>query len=315
MAVLREPKNIELWYLKQIRSLWETIFFITKKGLSKLYAVWPTPRLDADKKTQREQIEDMQRLSERIEAPLRTRTKRPKGIPPWRIRGQTQASMHAPRIRPVAPERTRILPPIPDISTLSSNSINRIMTWIERSTNVIVDEELLHSYADWVAKITADRNAGDLGRILRIDLRKTIPEFLVNEFRESQVELITGALRNQLDDISNVVEIAHSSGLRVEELQKQVMSRFDVSKRRGALIARDQVLSLNAKVNQFRQKEIGITQYKWITAKDSRVRDKHKSLHGKIFDWSQPVGQSGYPGFEIQCRCIAQPIAPTWLDR
>jgi len=92
------------------------------------------------------------------------------------------------------------------------------------------------------------------------------------------------------------------------------MERYNVSKHRGARIARDQVLSLNSKINRYRQQEVGITQYKWITAKDSRVRDRHKELHGKIFDWNQPVGKAGYPGFEIQCRCIAQPVAPNWLD-
>lgn len=314
VKIIREPRNIELWYINQLRLVWSTIADIYSKGLSKLFDVWPAPRFDAWQKTQRELLEDMQRLAESIEAPLQTRTGKPKGVPPWRIREETQASAHAPRIRPVGPSSTRVLDLVPDISDASPGSIRRILAWMERSSGLIASPELLHAYADWVAKVVADRNAKDLGDILRIDVRKTMPQFLIDEFRTAQVELITGALRDQLDDISNVVETAHSAGLRVEELRKQLMGRYDVSKRRGALIARDQVLSINSKVNRYRQRELGIEKYKWITARDSRVRDRHRKLHGKIFNWNDPVGKAGYPGFEIQCRCIAQPVAPDWLD-
>jgi len=85
-------------------------------------------------------------------------------------------------------------------------------------------------------------------------------------------------------------------------------------KGRAKLIARDQTAKLNADLNQTRQEALGIEEYRWVTAKDDRVRPTHAANEGKIFRWDARPGQPGYPnatghpGKDIQCRCIAQPI-------
>ena len=51
----------------------------------------------------------------------------------------------------------------------------------------------------------------------------------------------------------------------------------------------------------------GITSYVWTTQQDSRVRPKHKKLHGKTFTLTQgaPPGHI-HPGDEWGCRCFAK---------
>lgn len=86
------------------------------------------------------------------------------------------------------------------------------------------------------------------------------------------------------------------------------------SENRARLIARDQTAKLNADINQVRQQALGITEYRWVTSKDDRVRPTHEANDGKIFRWDAKPGEKGYPnvtghpGKDIQCRCIAQPI-------
>ena len=57
----------------------------------------------------------------------------------------------------------------------------------------------------------------------------------------------------------------------------------------------------------------GHTRYIWQTAGDQRVRDTHRVLNGKIFDFNNPpiideLGNRGNPGEDYQCRCIARII-------
>lgn len=74
---------------------------------------------------------------------------------------------------------------------------------------------------------------------------------------------------------------------------------------RSRLIARDQISKYNGQLNQVRQTNLGITKYRWQTANDERVRDRHKQLNGRIFDWNDPPlsdsGEPINPGDDYQC--------------
>ena len=76
----------------------------------------------------------------------------------------------------------------------------------------------------------------------------------------------------------------------------------------AALIARDQIATLNGQLNEARQKAAGITQFVWETQKDPRVRDSHAALQGKRFSWTEGAPGVGYPGQPINCRCWARAV-------
>ena len=85
---------------------------------------------------------------------------------------------------------------------------------------------------------------------------------------------------------------------------------FGTTKRRAALIARDQVTSLNAELTRIRQQQVGIEQYTWSTVKDERVRKSHRALEGTTQRWDKPPivdGEPAHPGQPINCRCQAIP--------
>jgi SPP1 gp7 family putative phage head morphogenesis protein len=163
----------------------------------------------------------------------------------------------------------------------------------------------------------------NIKRLIPINFRTT-PEAqqLLDAWREANVNLIeTGTsdmaprLRpSLLRDVSDLVEQAHNSGLRVEALAGELIERFQVSNSRAELIARDQVLKLNSQISRHRQQAAGVTQYQWVAVRDSRTRKRHQQLHGTIHSWANPPevapGRYEHPGGDYQCRCRARPILP-----
>lgn len=180
---------------------------------------------------------------------------------------------------------------------------------------------------DTVAARTVAANGVEFQRILRIDPRHVSANLApqIEGFRKENVELIKSIPETLLDDVSRVVDEAWTKGERVESLRTKLQQRYDVSKSKADLIARDQVLKLNAQVTQSRQTASGITEYTWTTSHDERVRGNpdgkypdsdsdHYSLDGTVQRWDAPpvtnqkTGETNHPGEDYQCRCVAVPV-------
>ena len=73
-------------------------------------------------------------------------------------------------------------------------------------------------------------------------------------------------------------------------------------------ITRDQNNKIIGQLTHMRNKELEIEQYEWSTSNDTRVRDNHRSKNGEVFEWDEPPADTGHPGNDIQCRCVALPI-------
>ena len=99
-----------------------------------------------------------------------------------------------------------------------------------------------------------------------------------------------------------------------EEIAKQIQELPRRGKNRAALIARDQTNKLNGQLTMLRQKSIGIEEYIWRTAGDTRVRVAHRSYADNTFKWKNPP-EGGHPGQDINCRCYPEPVIPQqWLE-
>lgn len=144
------------------------------------------------------------------------------------------------------------------------------------------------------------------------------------EFVRENVALIRSVESEFFGRLEADLVLALSQGARWEQLAGVIQKRYQVSGRRAALIARDQMGSLNAKLNQQKLKEVGVSRYRWRNSQDERVvgnpsglypegNDKHGDhweREGQIFSWADPP-HDGHPGEPIQCRCHAEPV---WDD-
>lgn len=137
----------------------------------------------------------------------------------------------------------------------------------------------------------------------------------VQRARDANIKYMEDAARSYSQQVRDIMEDPEAYGMRVEDLANEIRKRGDVNANRAELIARDQTLKLNGKINEIRQTNAGVESYTWSTSKDERVRDSHRVLDGEVFSWSDPPeinedGDVGHPGEDFQCRCIAIPIIP-----
>lgn len=122
--------------------------------------------------------------------------------------------------------------------------------------------------------------------------------------------LITRMQTDRIDRIRGLVTRAVGAATRSTEIEAQVQSALGVGRGRAKLIARDQISKLNGNLTHIRQEASGVEEYEWSTSQDERVRPTHRSKQGKRFRWDSPPSDTGHPGADIQCRCVALPILP-----
>ena len=122
------------------------------------------------------------------------------------------------------------------------------------------------------------------------------------------VALIKTIPEDYFKQIEGVVFRGTVQGRDATSMIKQITRIGYSTEKRARLIARDQTSKLNSALNQQRSQNLGVEEYVWRTANDERVRDSHKSKNGKTFRWDDPPKDTGHPGQDIQCRCVAQAI-------
>jgi SPP1 gp7 family putative phage head morphogenesis protein len=149
---------------------------------------------------------------------------------------------------------------------------------------------------------------------------------LSKELFESETGLVALALVNEQVNLIKSIPIeageraqklaleSLSGSRRADEIASELMKTTEVTESRAKLIARTETARSNTALNLARATSVGSTQYVWRTAGDQDVRDSHKKMNGKVFDWDDPPtlndGTTGHPGTFPNCRCYAEPILP-----
>jgi len=132
--------------------------------------------------------------------------------------------------------------------------------------------------------------------------------------------LIKSVPAQYMAKVEQIVRTGVLGGPTSREIAKQVKAASGVSDRRAIIISRDQVGKANGELTQHRQTDLGVKEYKWVTAHDERVRGNpagrfpsavpsHWAREGKVFSWDNPPS-GGHPGAAVLCRCFASPQWP-----
>jgi len=129
----------------------------------------------------------------------------------------------------------------------------------------------------------------------------------VNELTVSNIQLIKSIRTQYLDKVQNAVMQAMVQGALNKDLGEQLKKLGKDAESRAMLIARDQSSKLNAALTRARHEEVGIKKYMWSTSGDERVRASHAEKDGKIFEYTNPPADTGNPGHDFNCRCVAIP--------
>lgn len=187
--------------------------------------------------------------------------------------------------------------------------LNRLMKIATQSRNISVKRWKTLIRKTLGVDITEDYYKGDIMKDL---LRKWV---------EENVDLIKTVPAENLGRLKATILDGYQKGTSTKVLTKQIMDDYRMSKDHARMIVRDQMAKLNGQITRKEQEDIGVTKYKWRTAGDSRVRDCHKALDGKVFEWANPPemwhmtktgivyeGRFCNPMEDYQCRCVAIPV-------
>jgi SPP1 gp7 family putative phage head morphogenesis protein len=182
---------------------------------------------------------------------------------------------------------------------------------IELRIASIFDEDDLADELKTIGQRVSTQGKKEIRRLVGIDIRRD-PSVggLIDSFIEENVKRIRALAGTQLIEVTDVLDISQRGGLKIETVAKMVQDRMSVSKSRAALIARDQTLTLNARIARERMVNLGIEEFIWTTSGDGNVREEHEALEGQKFTFAAGAPGEGLPGEPINCRCTAYPVLP-----
>lgn len=128
------------------------------------------------------------------------------------------------------------------------------------------------------------------------------------KFVKGNVRLIKTIGPQHFAAIRKIVDEGFQKGTSSRVLKKSIQAVGGVTERRAALIARDQIGSLNAQLTKTRHTANGFDSFLWTTVGDERVRDEHEEINGQEFSYATGAPGEGFPGDPIACRCFATPV-------
>lgn len=150
-------------------------------------------------------------------------------------------------------------------------------------------------------------------------------------FANQNSQLIKNMTDNEMERVSGMVQRGLQEGSSYDSIADNIEKSFGITRRHAKLIARDQTSKLNGSLTKLRQQELGITQYRWQTSDDERVRQTHRVLENKICRWDDPTvflnedtgkwekrssigGTNVHTSQDVNCRCVPIPIIEGLFD-
>lgn len=183
-------------------------------------------------------------------------------------------------------------------------------------------DALAPKMAKWFSQSVERRSTLAMRKMLKdagMTVRYTMTPAMRDVFRatvEENVSLIKSIGVQYHQQVVGMVMRSVQTGRDLGTLTKELEARFGVTKRRAALIARDQNNKATAVMTRVRQKEAGIKQAVWLHSLGGKEpRPTHLKNNGQVYDidkgWFDPdprVRRRIWPGELINCRCVPKPI-------
>jgi uncharacterized protein with gpF-like domain len=176
--------------------------------------------------------------------------------------------------------------------------------------------------AAWFAQAAATRSDAVMRKILRdagisvrFQMTPAMRDILDATVAEN-VALIKSIPQQYASQIEAMVMTSVTAGRDLSKLSRDLYNRYDITKKRANLIARDQNNKATAALTRARQLEVGIEEAIWLHSLGGKEpRRTHLANNGRRYDvnrgWFDPdpkVRERIFPGQLINCRCVSKPI-------
>jgi SPP1 gp7 family putative phage head morphogenesis protein len=154
------------------------------------------------------------------------------------------------------------------------------------------------------------------GVTLKTDVLSGAVADVVKASIKANVALIKSIPAEYFLEIEGEVMRSIQSGRGMADLQPFLEKRYGITKKRAALIARDQTSKATTAINRARMEGLGVKKFKWLHSGGGKEpRPLHKNvLNGNVYSFDDPpiiderTGERGLPGQLINCRCRMVPV-------
>ncbi len=169
-------------------------------------------------------------------------------------------------------------------------------------------------FAD-AAKMQADRTLFKQVQQANMKVRFTLTPTMQDAYDAvigEQVGLIRSIAQEHLADVQGLVMRSVQQGRSLGDLTKAIQERYELTRERAALIARDQNNKATATFTRVRHLELAGEDAEaiWVHSAGGRVpRPSHVAATGKLYKVKQGMKLDGvwtWPGVEINCRCVSK---------
>ncbi len=148
-------------------------------------------------------------------------------------------------------------------------------------------------------------------KFVRSEETRDALQAVINE----NIGLIKSIPEQCLSEVQGLVMRSVARGRDLGTLTQELEKRFRVTRKRAALIARDQNNKATSVMAAARQQQLGITKGVWKHSHAGKVpRPSHVAADGQEFDLKVGLyldGEWVLPGEAINCRCTWQPVLPS----
>ena len=145
-----------------------------------------------------------------------------------------------------------------------------------------------------------------------------VAEQLEEEYNSNLKLAIKGWSQEETARLRDLLSKYAMKGYRRDYLADMIQNEWGVSLRKAQFWAANETSLFVSKLRHARWKDSGIRKYRWSATGgkegDGRTRERHKELHGDVYEWDNPpvvnphTGFRGHPGEDYNCRCTAVPI-------
>lgn len=178
-----------------------------------------------------------------------------------------------------------------------------------------------NSIAKWLIKSADSATRVRLGKSLAKETGMTVRFRTTKEVED----VLDGLIAENVSLIKSIPETYHTqvntqvmesvrAGRDLGGLTNSLDERYSITRRRAAMIARDQNDKATEAIGLERNKSLGITHGTWMHRSGSKEpRGSHIAANGKEFPLSDGLmidGEMIFPGQKINCHCTFRPVIP-----
>lgn len=194
---------------------------------------------------------------------------------------------------------------------LSTRWMKKFNEGADKLGKLFADKTLAYTDARWTKQLR------DIGFTVRPTMTSSMQDVYSAVIGE-QVGLIRNIGAQYLGQVETLVMQSVQTGRDLGHLHDELRARYGITKRRAALIARDQNNKATATFTRTRQRDAGITKARWRHSHAGKEpRPSHVAADGEVYDVDKGMFLDGvwtWPGVEINCRCTSEPIIPGLED-